>query len=294
MNKDLVIVAPLKLEGSLQTFSIEPQAENLKLALVTAAKECKEILDPYSFAIAQGHKKSLQKFRTSVEKNRKEIKDPIRSLGEQIDSLTANFLVDAIKEEQRIDAMISEYAEAVAEEQRQREIAAEKERQRLEQELLAAEKKQADEKAAIEKAKTDAELAKKQAEIDRLNAQLAKDKEAEEEAKRQAEEAKAKEDAAKALLETHEQQVNLEKATHAREMVKTIPPPVLVPKGAREVIDFEVLDIALFYSYYPHMCEVNIFRGKLLKRLGELNEEFNGKIPPIPGIKVTKSYKVGR
>ena len=284
----------LAILGDGYQIQITPEAEKQKATILTAARAVVAVTDPDSCDIAQSRLRSLASVRAAVESSRKIVKAPVIDLGKRIDGIAADFVADVVAEEARLSGLVTEYAR----EQREAELAAEQERQRVERERHEAEMAAQREAARIERERQAAERAAHEAEITRLKAEAAQSEEGQRAAREAQEKALAAQREAESRAEAARRQAEADAAAaREREEAARIAAAAAVatpaPVGVKEEIDFEVEDILAFVAKFPQLCRIEPKRADVLAALKKSFER-NGKLPEVAGLRVFQNLKVKR
>lgn len=127
--------------------TIDQSALALRQIAIQDAREIKTILSPGDVAMATEVVRSLKQLSATCEKARKDIKEPVLSLGREIDAKARDFSTEIDSEASRLLRLLGAYQ---AEQERIREAELrrqQQERERIERERIDAERK------AIEEAK---------------------------------------------------------------------------------------------------------------------------------------------
>lgn len=290
---DQPLTTALILSGEGYRFEVAPAALAQKKLLIDAARAIVAVTDDASCEAAQARLKGLSVMRNFAEKSRVEVKAPVLKIGKEIDETAKTFSADIVTEEARLSGLVTEYVREQQRIAREKELEAERERQRLERERHEAELAAQREQMRIEREKMEAEKRAHEAELERLRAEAAKSDEAQAEARRKQEAALAEQREAEARLKAAQEQAerNAAAARQREQEAVTVPTPAVTPKGVTEQIDFEVLDVAAFYAKFPQFCEVTIKRGPLLTAI-KASFDKKGKLPEIPGLRVFQNIKV--
>lgn len=287
----------LAILGDGYQIEITPAAAEQKRIIVEAARAVVAVTDLPSCDLAQSRLKSLATIRTSVESSRKLVKAPVIDLGKKIDGIAADFVAEVIAEESRLSGLVAEYAREQQRIQRERELAAERERQRIERERHEAEMAAQREAARIERERQEAERAAHEAELARLRAEAAKSEEGQRAAREAQERAVAAQREAEARAEAARRQAEVEaeaarrreaEAEAARQASLAVQ---TVPDGVKEEIDFEVTDILAFVAKFPQLCRIEPKRADVLAALKKSFDR-NGKLPDVAGLRVFHNMKV--
>jgi len=147
------------LNGEGYALTISPEAQLQKAKILDEALAIVGVTTNEESAVASYEMRKLAQMRINVDKNRKEIKEPVIRIGKEIDRIAAEFMLEIDAEENRIKGLIGNHAAEMLKLKRQAE----------EKELLAFEA----EKAARELAESGgiaAVLDAKQALQDKLKA----------------------------------------------------------------------------------------------------------------------------
>ena len=194
------------------------------------------------------HQQDIRRLTQSVEASRKAVKEPVLTLGKQIDQIAREFVEPLEIEFKRLQKLNNEYTSKVLRERQEAEQKAREEQARIE-------RQRAEEEAEL---KRKAAAAMQQARNEAERAAVAK---------RQAEyEAKIKADAE---LEQRKAKVELAKVSHEK------------PAGmvTREVWKFEVTDIDALYKAHPWLVKIEPDKSAINAQLSAGNRE-------IPGLKI--------
>ena len=288
----------LAILGDGYQIQITPEAEKQKATILTAARAVVAVTDADSCDIAQSRLRSLASVRTAVESSRKQVKAPVIDLGKRIDGIAADFVADVVAEESRLSGLVTEYAREQQRIKREAELAAERERQRVERERHEAEMAAQREAARIEQERQAAERAAHEAEIARLKAEAAQSEEGQRAAREAQEKALAAQREAEARAEAARRQAEADAAAarEREEDARIAAAAVLAapaPAGVREEIDYEVDDILAFVAKFPQLCRIEPKRADVLAALKKSFER-NGKLPDVAGLRVFQNLKVKR
>ena len=288
----------LAILGDGYQITITPEAERQKATILIAARAVVAVTDTDSCDIAQSRLRSLASVRNAVEISRKIVKAPVIDLGKKIDGIAADFVADVVAEEARLSGLVTEYAREQQRIQREAELAAEQERQRVERERHEAEMAAQREAARIERERQAAEKAAHEAEIAHLKAEAAQSKEGQQEARVAQEKALAAQREAEARAEAARRQAEADAAAaREREEAARIAAATAVaapaPAGVREEIDYEVDDILAFVAKFPQLCRIEVKRADVLAALKKSFER-NGKLPEVAGLRVFQNLKIKR
>lgn len=262
----------LILSGSGYELAVAPEAEAIKLELITASAAITAVINPDDNATAREQVKKLAALRNLCEKSRKQVKEPVLRIGKDIDQKAMDFVTEIEAEEKRLSKLMGDYAAEV-----------ERERVKIMREIEA--KRQADEKAARE-----AEAARIKAEQEAEAARIAAEK-AEWESTTPEQEAAA----AAALKKAEEIEAAAEAARIAEEARKAEESKVVafIPEkaaGTKFVADFEVTDLDALYRYSPALVTMEAKRKDILELIQALGADEDKQI--IPGITITKKAVV--
>lgn len=290
---DEPLTTALILSGEGYRFEVAPAAIAQKKLLIDAARAIVAVTDQVSCEAAQARLKGLVIMRNFAEKSRVEVKAPVIKIGKDIDNTAKEFTAEIVTEESRLSALVNEYVREQQRIAREAELAAERERQRLERERHEAELAAQREQMRIEREKMEAERKAHEAEMERIRAEAAKSDEAQAEARRKQEAALAEQRAAEARLKAAQEQAERDAAEARRREQETVTVPTapVIPKGVKEEIDFEVIDVAAFYAAFPQFCEVTVKRGPLIDALKKSFAK-KGRLPDVPGLRVFQNLKV--
>ena len=288
----------LAILGDGYQITITPEAEKQKATILTAARAVVAVTDADSCDIAQSRLRILASVRNAVESSRKQVKAPVIDLGKRIDGIAADFVADVVAEEARLSGLVTEYAREQQRIKREAELAAEKQRQRVERERHEAEMAAQREAARIERERQAAERAAHEAEIAQLKAEAAQSEEGQQAARAAQEKALAAQREAEARAEAALRQAQADAAAaREREEAARIAAAVAVdapaPAGVREEIDFEVEDILAFVAKFPQLCRIEPKRADVLAALKKSFER-NGKLPEVAGLRVFQNLKIKR
>jgi SMC interacting uncharacterized protein involved in chromosome segregation len=264
-------LTPMLLQGEGYNISITPEAIQEKQSLIQMASKITAVTDAQTSHVARNTMKLVNDMMIEVEKSRKEVKAPVLQVGERIDTAARDFVKELNDQKTRLNGLISEHA---AEQARLAREAAEKQRQiELEQARLEAE--QARQKAEAERLQREAELAA-------ANAKNAKQRAA---AQKAAEEARLKAEAEAERL--RQEQEDAEAKMRQAEMEAE---DVVVVRGVKPTLDYEVVDIHLLYKAYPGLCDITVRRKDILSFLKGAQEA--GDDTSLPGLKIVEKFNV--
>ena len=288
----------LAILGDGYQIQVTPEAEKQKATILTAARAVVAVTDTDSCDIAQSRLRSLASVRTAVESSRKIVKAPVIDLGKRIDGIAADFVADVVAEEARLSGLVTEYAREQQRIQREAELAAEQERQRVERERHEAERAAQREAARIERERQAAERAAHEAGIAQLKAEAAQSEEGQRAARVAQEKALAAQREAEARAESARRQAEADAAAarEREEAARIAASAVLAapaPAGVREEIDYEVEDILAFVAKFPQLCRIEPKRAEVLAALKKSFER-NGKLPEVAGLRVFQNLKIKR
>ena len=286
----------LAILGDGYQIEITADAKEQKRTIVEAARAVVAVTDMPSCDLAQSRLKSLATIRTSVESSRKLVKAPVIDLGKKIDGIAADFVAEVIAEEARLSGLVAEFAREQQRIKREAELAAERERQRVERERHEAEMAAQREAARIERERQAAERAAHEAEIARLKAEAAQSeegqraaREAQERALAAQREAEARADAARRQAEADAAAARDREETARIAAAEVIAAPA--PAGVKEEIDFEVVDVLAFVAKFPQLCRIEPKRAEVLAALKKSFDR-HGKLPDVAGLRVFQNLKV--
>ena len=288
----------LAILGDGYQIEITPEAEKQKATIIQAARAVVAVTDADSCDIAQSRLRSLASVRNAVESSRKQVKAPVIDLGKRIDGIAADFVADVVAEESRLSGLVTEYAREQQRIKREAELAAERERQRVERERHEAEMAAQREAARIERERQAAEKAAHEAEIAQLKAKAAQSEEGQRAARVAQEKALAAQREAEARAESARRQAEADAAAaREREEAARIAAAAVIaapaPAGVREEIDYEVEDILAFVAKFPQLCRIEPKRAEVLAALKKSFER-NGKLPEVAGLRVFQNLKIKR
>jgi hypothetical protein len=282
----------LTILGDGYNIAISPEAEQQKQTILHEARAVLAVTDSDSCDIAQARIKGLAAMRIAVDKSREIVKRPVIELGRTIDGIARDFAAEVIAEEARLTGLVNEYAREQQRIAREAAAKAEAERQRIERE--EHEKRMAALRAEqeAERQRMEAERQKHEAEMAKLRAARQADAQAEAEA-RQREEAAAqaqREAAARADAARLQAEQAAAEARRQEEAARAVVAPMM-PNGAKEEIDFEVVDIVAFATKFPQLV---MFIPKRANILAALKKSFdrNGKLPEVEGLRVFQNLRV--
>lgn len=292
-----VVTGTLILRGHGYEAIASITATEQKRVIVEAARKVVAVTDSDSCDIAQARIKALAALRTSVEKSRTDVKAPVLELGRRIDGIAKEFVAEVVTEEARLSALVADYAREQQRIKREAEMAAERERQRIERERHEAEMAAQREQQRIERERMEAERQAHEAAMAKLRAEAANSAEAQAEARRQQEaalaaqrDAEARAEAARVKAAQDAEAARQRQAEAERAAAAAAAAPV-IPAGVKEEIDFEVTDAAALYAKFPQFCRIEVLRAPLLEAI---NKSFRAKgaLPNVPGIRVFQNLKV--
>lgn len=124
---------------------ITPDAHSLKRQALELAKPIIKVEMETEQAAAVVAMRELKSIRTGIEATRKSVKAPVLELGKQIDTIAADFMADAEKEEKRLQGLINHYQRIQLDRQRAEE-------DRVRQEQAEAQRLEAEAKRKREEA----------------------------------------------------------------------------------------------------------------------------------------------
>lgn len=228
----------LILTGSGYGLEISPAALALKAQLMETAAAVLRVTDNDESGDAQLVIRKLAGVRTMVEKCRKEIKEPVLTIGKLIDTTAKAYLREIEQEENRIRNMVGQHAAEVARRKAEAEAA---ERRAFEEARAAREAALAAQQAA------EAASAAKQS-MAEVMAARAEEKEAE--AARQA---------------------SLDLRLNASAEVAA----AKVADGVRFAWDFEVTKIRKLYETDSELVEMTPRRSLIMQKIKELSDRYN-------------------
>lgn len=268
----------LILAGEGYGLEIAPEASTLRDELVTAAGAITTVTTNEEADKARAEIKRLADFRNLIEKSRKAVKEPVLTIGKDIDT-KAKELGDVVtNEEVRLKKLVGDHALKVEQERR-----AEAERLREEQQERERLQREADEKARLEaeeaarlQREADAKAAVVTTEEEDVEAQIAAD----EAARKQAEAAAA---------ERERQRLAAEQAKESSLPFGSAPREV---SGVKFTPDFEVVDLAALYAAHPDLVTLTPKRSEILARIKAYKER-HGSLPIVPGLTIAEKPVVG-
>lgn len=283
---------PLTILGDGYNIAIAPEAEQQKQAILTAARAVLAVTDSDSCDIAQARIKGLAAMRIAVDKSREIVKRPVIELGRTIDGIARDFAAEVIAEEARLTGLVNEYAREQQRIAREAAAKAEAERQRIEREEHEARMAALRAEQEAERQRMEAERQKHEAEMAALRAARQADAQAEAEA-RQREQAAAqaqREAAARAEAARLQAEQAAAEARRQEEAARAVVAPVM-PNGAKEEIDFEVVDVVAFAAKFPQLVTLIPKRADILAALKKSFAR-NGKLPEVEGLRVFQTLRV--
>ena len=213
----------------------------------------------------------LADYRIKLEKARKEAKSPLTELGKKIDAIAAELGDEVLRMEKSVSGKIADY-----------DAAAERERQRLEQERRDAERK-------AEQLRLDQERAEREAEAARLKAEEVSNAKPLSQLRAEKAALAAAEEAARVALEAEE--ARRDAAFFSSAMMDVTP-----QRGGKVVTDFDVTDIMALVKFDRMLVDITPKRQRILDHIAILEgrAQMLGSTDPvaIPGINITKVNKV--
>lgn len=243
-----------------------------KRQLIAASSEITEVTDEGQQQLAISAERDLKNLRTSVEAARQAIKKPVLDLGRKIDSIAADFISDAEKEEKRLAGHINHYQRQLMDIRREAERKAQLERDRIQKEIDDARRAQ----EAAERVKRESE-------------QLA----------RIAQEASTKRERDKAAAESEKLRLEairledtaFESALAAESTPQPIIPVSEPPKGltVKETLDFRIAgstewqqrkSLLATATAFPHLVNITPRRQDILDAINKQG------VTSIPGLDI--------
>lgn len=283
----------LSIVGAGYTITVTPEAEQIKNTVLEAARRIVAVTDQDSCDLAQARIKALATVRIAVDKSREAVKRPVLEKGREIDGIARDFAADVVAEEARLTGMVNEYAREQQRIAREAAAAADRERQRIEREEHERRMAALRAEQEAERQRMEAERIRHEAEMERLRAARALDAEAEAEARRREEEAaKAQREAAqRAEAARLEAERAAEAARRQEEAARTAVVAPALPTGAKEEIDFEVIDAHAFAAKFPQFVTITVKRTDLLAALKKSFAK-KGVLPEVAGLRVFQNLRV--
>lgn len=148
----------IKLTVPVAPVEFTESAKAARTDALCASANITEVVDPASQDSAVAAQKILRNFLRSVEKARKEAKEPVLAAGIALDDATKEFTKRPLAEEVRIARLVGDYQQAEAEKLREAQRKAAAEQDRIERERAeAVAKAEAEAKAAMAAAKDEEE-----------------------------------------------------------------------------------------------------------------------------------------
>lgn len=251
--------------------------------LLALARRGKSVPNAESAEKATAVLREITNFLRMIEASRKDAKAPVLELGKRIDEVGRVLLEDLKLEADRINGLISAFAAAEAERERQALIKAREEEQRLLRE------QQAKERAEMERARAAQEAAdRKQAELEE---KAARARSAERRAELEAQAAKVKEAADKAAAEAE-----AKAAAEVEATIEAVAEQRLVASGAarqkiggtalRMEVKFSIEDIYALYEAAPALVLLTPNNAAIKAQLKSLPANAS-----LPGVKHWKEAK---
>jgi hypothetical protein len=234
--------APLTLTGDGYGLQISAEAQQIKDALLDASSAIKAVTSEDEATVARAQKKELAKFRTTLEKSRKAVKEPFETGGKRVDKMAKEFGLEAVLEEDRLEGLIVKFAE----------------------------KEAARHRAA-------AELARKEAEEMRIKAEAAQRQI--EELEKQAAAARLFAEQGPTVAEVQAQKTIEAIALHKADIAERVSvvidakPPTT---GTKMEWDYEVEDLAKLHSYFPEFVELTARRSAILQYIRSQPQQLPG------------------
>lgn len=283
----------LSILGDGYTITVTPEAEQLKATALEASRRVVAVTDQDSCDIAQARIKALAAIRIGVDKSREAVKKPVLEKGREIDDLAREFAAEVVAEEARLTGLVNEYAREQQRIAREAAAAAERERQRIEREEHEARMAALRAEQEAERQRMEAERARHEAEMERLRAARAADAEAEAEARRREQDAaRAQREAAeRAEAARLEAERAAEEARRQEDAARSAVVAPVLPAGAKEEIDFEVIDAHAFAAKFPQLVTITPKRADILAALKKSFAK-NGKLPKVAGLRVFQNLRV--
>ena len=234
--------SPLCLTGDGYGLQISAEAQQIKDALLDASSALKEVTSDEEVTVARAQLKDLAKFRTTLDKSRKAVKQPFLDGGALVDRMAKEFGLEPLLEEGRIDKLVVVFAEAEA--ARHRAVA---------------------------------ELARKEAEAMRIKAEAAQRQI--KELEKQAQAARLFEEQGPTAAEVQAQRTIETIALHKADIAERVSvvlddkPPT---EGSKFEWDYEVQDLAKLQVLFPELVELRERRSEILKVLKADGQQLPG------------------
>jgi hypothetical protein len=288
----------LAILGDGYSIAITPDAIAIRDGVVNEAKKIIAVTDAASCETAQSRIKSLAELRIGAEKSREIVKRPVIALGKEIDGIAKDYTAEVHVQEARLSGLVNEYAREQQRIQREAQLAAERERQRIERERHEAAVAAQQEQMRIERERMEAERKTHEAEMARLRAEAAQSDEAQAVARQKQEAALAEQRATEYRLRAAQATAEAEAyAARQREQAAAQAARIAAeaatatPAGVSEQVDFEVIDVHAFAVKFPQLVTFIPKRAEILAALKKSYAK-NGKLPEVPGLRVFQNLRV--
>ncbi len=256
--------APLELEGDGWKIIATPAAEKQKKQILLHSAKIKLVDSDSTTEIARHSLRNLASFRQTLEKTRKDVKEPVLELGRKIDARAKEFGQEVLEEEARVSGLISDYAREMEMRRRQ----AEEDAKRL-----------ADEAERKEREAEEARIAAEQLEMQRFQEM--------EDGKRKAAE-KLRLEALRAT-QAAEAAERAEEEARKKAMAASMASMAEPVKGTKATLDYEILSIEDLYAGAPHLVTLQPKRREILEWLAKQAER--GLPIGLPGLKIIENFK---
>lgn len=253
--------------------SLTSDALTARQNAIDDARMVRVVSDEFGQESAVGALRALKGLLSGVEKARKQVKEPVLSLGRSIDSTAAEFTVELEREASRITGLLTTY------ETEQRRIAAEVEAKRRAEELAKAE---AVRRAELERLAAEREAQRQRDEAARQAREAAN---AEQRAAAQAAAAAAQAEADRIAAERQKAELAA-RVEAAQAMTPVAAPQRVAGQVVQDVWTFDVMDVMALAKARPDLVTITPKRADILALIRAGARE-------IPGLAIRKEVKVG-
>jgi pyruvate/2-oxoglutarate dehydrogenase complex dihydrolipoamide acyltransferase (E2) component len=257
---------------SSPSVAIDPSAWAARDSAISEARCVGKVCDPLTAELAVVALKSLKDLSRTVEKHRKDIKEPVLNLGRLIDSTAKDFCADLEKEETRITKLLNAYQSEIDRIAREQEEKRQADIRRLQEE----ERKRQEEAARKEREAKAAQEAAERAAREAVNA---------EQRKAAIEQARLADEERRRLAAQAAQEAAIARQAEAKAMQPTQAPQRAEGASVQRPWVFDLIDINALYKARPELVELNVKRSEILARIRAGERE-------IPGVKIYQETKV--
>jgi hypothetical protein len=224
--------------------------EQLKVGVLTEAKDVSEVTDEFTEQMAVDAVKRLRDLESTVETSRKAVKAPVLDLGRRIDSTAETALSGVAEERNRISKLLTLFA---AEKKRKADEAdriRKAELERIERERVAREELERKNQAELERIAQEEKRAQEAVETAFTDEELAS-------ANASSDQASAARQATEAALATERQALANAEAEKAR-LQSAVTQPAAKPHGlsVKTVWRFDLLDVHALYAHSRSLVRI--------------------------------------